>query len=458
MKSDGARLLVVDDDEANRQTLFDLLSPRGYDVTLAEDGARALDLAEQSGFDLVLLDITMPGIDGFEVLRRLRQSRGRNELPIIMATGRRERRHVVRALEDGANDYVIKPLDLPVVVARLRTQLSLKRAFDQIVNLKHDLKLQNAQLEGANQELESAYEQMKGDLRSAAVAQQALLPTALPEMAGVRFSWTFRPCADLAGDILNICQLDDTHVAFYLLDVSGHGVRAALLSVTLSHLLTPLPDRPSLLRRRRSGGRLEPTPPATVAEELNRRFQLDQNNWQYFTLFYGVLDTRTHELRYICAGQPGPLHVPRGCEPIDLSRPVLAIGWVPEPNYQEQRLQLQPGDRLYVYSDGIGEAKNAQNELFGVDRIVKALGDGRALTLDQSTTRVLEKAESFSGRRFEDDVSALSLEIESRPAVLAAASAEVASLSAPRPLLSAHPRSSDRSSTRPASEICSGGA
>ena len=413
MECDSGRLLIVDDDPANREALLDLLSPRGYTVTLAEDGKRALELAQDNEFDLVLLDITMPGIDGFEVLRRLRHFQGRSELPIIMVTGLDERDHVVRALEGGANDYVTKPLDLPVVVARLRTQLSLKRAFDHIVALEHNLELQNAQLECANKELEKAYQQIKDDLCSAANVQQALLPTALPGIPGVRFTWAFRPCADLAGDSLNIFQLDDEHVAFYLLDVSGHGVRAALLSVTLARILTPLPDQPSLLLRRVAGGdRLEPTPPVAVAKELNRRFQLDLDTWQYFTLFYGVLNTRTYELRYISAGQPGPVHVPQEEEPRNLHEPVFAIGWVSNPHYQEQCLQLRPGDRLHVYSDGIDEAMNTRRELFGNERVMQVIADSRSLTLKESVARVLHAAQSFAGCPFEDDVSALAIEIE----------------------------------------------
>jgi sigma-B regulation protein RsbU (phosphoserine phosphatase) len=412
MECDSGRLLVVDDDPENRETLFDLLSPHGYAVTLAEDGEQALELTDQAEFDIVLLDISMPGIDGFEVLHRLRRLQGRSELPVIMVTGLGERDHVVRALEGGANDYVTKPLDLPVVVARLRTQLSLKRAYDHIVALEHDLELQNAKLECTNNELEQAYRQMKGDLRSAANVQHALLPTALPDIPGVRFTWAFRPCADLAGDSLNVFQLDDEHIGFYVLDVSGHGVRAALLSVTLSRILTPLPDQPSLLLRRvHASDELEPTPPAVVAEYLNRRFQLDLDTWQYFTLFYGVLNTRTYELRYISAGQPGPVYVPHDGEPQNLHQAVFAIGWVSNPNYEERRLQLRPGDRLHLYSDGIDETMNARKEPFGTERMMQVVADSRTLTLKESIAQVLHAAQSFAGHPFADDVSALAIEI-----------------------------------------------
>lgn len=425
MDCDAGRLLVVDDDQANRDLLFDLLTPHGYAVSLAEDGETALSLAGRQEFDLVLLDITMPGIDGFGVLSELRKSQGRSELPVIMVTGRDDRDLVVRALDGGANDYITKPADLPVILARLRTQLALKRAYDQIVALEHDRELRNGQLERANAELAKANQQMKGDLQSAAKVQRALLPSALPEIPGIKFSWAFRPCADLAGDSLNVFQLDDDHIGFYLLDVSGHGVRAALLSVTLSRLLTPLPDQPSLLMRRdRASGRLVPTGPAKIALALNRRFQLDLDTWQYFTLFYGLLNVKSHMLRYISCGQPGPLYVPRDGLPRDLHEPIFAIGWVPNPNYVERRLQLRPGDRLHLYSDGIGETMNADRELFGHQRVMQTVGQSRALPLKKSLEQVLAVAEAFSGRPFEDDVSALALEIE--PLVERVASPRVA--------------------------------
>ncbi len=412
MGADSGRVLVVDDDTANRSALCDCLKQRGYEAVGARDGAVALELLARDAFDLVLLDITMPGINGFEVLRRVRETYSRSELPVIMVTGWGERGHTVHALESGANDYITKPLDLPIVLARLRTQLALKRAYDHIWKLEHDLELRNAEIEATHRELQDAYGRMKGDLASAASVQRSLLPSTLPEIPGVRFAWMFEPCADLAGDILDVFSLDDEHVAFYLLDVSGHGVRAALLSVTLSRILAPQGDRPSLVqRRRRDGDGLEPTPPHEVAEELNRRFQLDLETWQYFTLFYGVLNTRTRRLRYVSAGQPGPIYAPAGGGPVDLSRPVYAIGWVPDPHYATRELTLAPGDRLYLISDGITEARSAEKKLFGTDRVLRALASGRMRAPQDCLAQVLREAELFCGRPFDDDVSALVLEI-----------------------------------------------
>ncbi|MCH8804641.1 MAG: SpoIIE family protein phosphatase [Planctomycetes bacterium] len=410
------RLLVVEDEEDIRGLLREILERHDYIVHVAANGARALDLIREFPIDLVLLDISMPGKDGFEVLSAVRKEHAPTKLPVIMVTGLGGRADIVKALQLGANDYVTKPLDMPVVLARIQTQLSHKRAVDQIVSLEQDLERRNEELESANRQLQKVYKQMKEDLESAAMVQRALLPDSPPRIAGVEITWAYRPCEELAGDILNVFQLDDDHLGLYLLDVSGHGVRAALLSVTLSRILTPLPDQPSLVRRASGNGNgLEPTPPSELAEELNRRFQLDLRAEQYFTLFYGVLNLRTFELRYINAGQPGPVYLPRDAKPQDLTEPVFAIGWVPEPHYEERRLQLRPGDRLYLYSDGLDESVNDCHERFGRQRIVEVVESSRRVGLAESVARIVGAAEEWAAERFDDDVSALAIEI-SEPA------------------------------------------
>ena len=197
--SERGTLLVVDDNEMNRDMLSRRLAKRGYEVLVAEDGYRALEMIEEQDFDVVLLDIMMPGIDGYEVLERLRREHGPGDLPVIMATAKDESQDIVRALELGANDYVTKPFDFAVVRARVSTQVALKKA---------------------QQALAAAHARMKKDLEAAARIQQSFLPTGDPGIDGVRFAWRYEPCDELAGDTLNIIPLDDKHVAVYVLDVS----------------------------------------------------------------------------------------------------------------------------------------------------------------------------------------------------------------------------------------------
>lgn len=399
-----ARLLVVDDNEANRDMLSRRLERRGYLVALAEDGLAALYAIEREAFDLVLLDVNMPGIDGFETLRRVRSTSSATELPIIMVTARDQREDIVQALESGANDYVTKPLDFPVVMARVQTQLSLKRSVDTIRQLERDLARRNGELEAANQ-------RMSRDLQAAAKLQQALLPSQPLVASHVLTSHRYLPCDELAGDILNAFAVNDSEVAFYLLDVSGHGVPAALLSVTLSRLLSPIARQSSLVRSWRDGEYLA-QPPRDVVHALNRRFQLDGGSDQYFTICYGVLNVATRQLRYVSAGHPGPLLASAAGEVRDLTGSSFPVGWLPDATYDEQCLTLAPGDRLFVYSDGIPEAKDAQRRLFGTARLSDALRAAAGLPLNASVDALIDAATAWAGGEaaFDDDVCVLGLE------------------------------------------------
>jgi DNA-binding response OmpR family regulator len=156
MMSVSGCLLVVDDDEANRDLLSRRLTRKGYEVAVAEDGSRAIGLVRGQPFDLVLLDVVMPGLSGLEVLQELRQSHPATELPVIMVTAKNESGDIVEALRLGANDYVSKPLDVPVVLARIQAQLSLKRAVEEVVRLERRLAERNHDLEGANARLAEA--------------------------------------------------------------------------------------------------------------------------------------------------------------------------------------------------------------------------------------------------------------------------------------------------------------
>ncbi|MBX3356900.1 MAG: SpoIIE family protein phosphatase [Phycisphaeraceae bacterium] len=410
----SARILVVDDNEMNRDMLSRRLIKAGYSVETAPDGQSALALLLPSspppgldgqpdpiqGFDLVLLDVMMAGIDGFEVLRRLREHHPATALPVIMATAKDQRDDIVRAFDLGASDYVTKPIDFAVAHARVRTQLDLKRSVDRILALERSLQARNADLDRANQ-------RMRGELQMAARVQQALLPASLPVLPTASFAWTYRPCEELGGDILGVLDLDDSHVGLYLLDVSGHGVPAALLSVTLSRILATVPGVESLTIRRRHDGGFEPVPPAAVVSELNRRFPMDDSTLQYFTLFYGVLNVTDGSLRFVCAGHPPPILIPRDGPGRTIDGSDHAVGWFPDTVFQERSVRLAPGDRLILYSDGISEAANLAGRAFGTPGVLSTLDASRNSPLKHALDDMVRAASGASDRPFRDDVSAL---------------------------------------------------
>lgn len=410
-ESAPGRILIVEDDRDSREILGSVVARDGHAAEAVGDGPAALDALEHAAYDLVLLDISMPGMDGFDVLRHLRRHKPANALPVMMMTGLGERQHVVEALRLGANDYIVKPFDAAVVRARIRTQLSLKRSYDRIVRLERDLLRQNHALERSHRDLEQAYGRIKADLQSAARVQRSLLPAAVPELPGVRVAWVYTPCDELAGDSLNVFPLDDAHLGLYLLDVSGHGVSAALLSVAVSRALQPIPGRPSLVQRRVPGsGRLEPTPPSAVAEELNRRFPLNDATGQYFTLIYAVLNIVTFRLQFVSAGHAGPVYVsPRGAAQT-LEHRGIAVGLSPTPAYSHAVCELEQGGRVYLVSDGLDEARQADGKLFGRPRLERSLEQARSAALGTSLETALQAARAFAGRPFEDDVSAIAIE------------------------------------------------
>jgi sigma-B regulation protein RsbU (phosphoserine phosphatase) len=410
-------LLVVEDNEINRTALCRLLERKGFAVTVAQDGRQALELLRGGRFDLVLLDVMMAGVNGLDVLQALRAQHAAAEMPVIMTTAQDQSEDIVRALNLGATDYVIKPLDFPVLLARIRTQLSLKRAVERVRRLEGNLAQRNAELEAVNTRLTAANGLMKLDLEAAARVQEAFLPQESPRFPGVRFAWLFKPCEQLAGDMLNVFALDESHVALYVLDVSGHGVAAALLSVTLNRLLSPFPPRSSLLVQPLEGSpgrRL--VPPREIAGHLNQRFPWHPATEQFFTLLYGILSLDTGELRYISAGHPGPVHVPRGAGAAFLPEmPGLPIG-VGEAGYREHSVLLQPGDRLYVFSDGLIEATNPDRQPFGKNQLQDALEGARSVPLQDGLSRIWDELERWCGdSRVRDDVSILALELTASP-------------------------------------------
>ena len=275
-----------------------------------------------------------------------------------------------------------------------------------LIAVWHDL----TELKKKEEALSRANERMKRELEAASIIQRSLLPVSSPRVKGLRAAWAFKPCDELGGDILNIFPLDEKNIGLYVLDVTGHGLSASLLSVAASHFLSPFSETSFV----RSGGadRLAPAKPAQVAEKLNRHFCSNPDLVQLFTLLYGVLNVETREFCYICAGHPLPVVVSKDGSPRAVAGSGLPIGVEQDFSYSELCLKLKPGDRLYIYSDGLTEAKNNERDLFGDERFMDSLSRTRRSALPVSLESIVGEVESWCRPETpDDDVTILACEL-----------------------------------------------
>jgi phosphoserine phosphatase RsbU/P len=337
-----ASILVVDDTAANLQVLTGMLKDRGYKVRPVPSGKLALLAALRDPPDLILLDINMPDMNGYEACERLKADDQLRGIPVIFISALTEPLDKVKAFGIGGVDYLTKPFQMEELHARVETHLKIRRL--------------QIELEETNSQLAKANRRMSRDLKAAAKIQETFLPHEVPHVLGTDFAWIYRPCDELAGDGLNVVPLGDDKVGLYVFDVSGHGVASALLSVTLSRLLSPASDPCSILIRDGGvGGTFGITPPAEVVARLNRLFPFDPATEQLTTMAYGILNATTGEFRYVSAGHPGPVHLTPSANPVILESQGFPIGLADDP-YEERSVCLGAGDRLYVYSDGVSKA------------------------------------------------------------------------------------------------------
>ncbi len=340
----------------------------------------------------------MPEMNGYEVCEHLKADPQLRGIPVIFISALDDQMDKVRAFATGGVDYITKPFHMEELHARVETHLKLRRL--------------QIELEESNTRLAKANTRMSRDLKAAAKIQETFLPRSVPRGPGADFAWVYRPCEELAGDGLNIIPIGEGMVALYILDVSGHGVASALLSVTLGRLLSP-PTEPSSILTRDGGarGRLDITPPAEVAAELNRLFPFDTATEQFATMVYGILDLTNGEFRYVSAGHPGPVHLPSGADPVILESAGSPIG-LADNAYEERSIRLGAGDRLYLYSDGVPEAMDPAGSQFGDSRLLESIARVRSETLQEGIAALLSGIARWLGsERPRDDISILAVEV-----------------------------------------------
>jgi sigma-B regulation protein RsbU (phosphoserine phosphatase) len=382
-----ARILVVDDNEDNRYTLILRLELEGYqDITVATDGEEALELLRGQEFDLVLLDVMMPKLDGYGVLEQLKQEGRLHNLPVIMVSALNELDSVVRCIEAGAVDYLVKPFNPVLLSARIGASLEKKRLRDEV----------RTHLARIEQELDAARE-----------LQMGMVPTFFPPPTPERPVEIFammEPAREVGGDLYDFFDGPDGSLCFLLGDVSGKGVPAALFMAGTKNLVRLVTD----LLRGPDGDLLGP---GEILGRVNRELCQDNVGMMFVTLFLGILQPRTGELRFCNAGHGPPYRI-RG-QSVD---PLVAaagppLGIRPRAVYGTETIRLKPGDALYLYSDGITEAADASGALFSEDRLATVLcnASGRA---EDFVPAVADAVTEFVGDTpRSDDITAMAIRL-----------------------------------------------
>jgi phosphoserine phosphatase RsbU/P len=371
---DGAgRVLVVDDHAMNVELLAIHLRRLGYQVASADSGPAALAAVAAEPPDLILLDVLMPGMSGLEVLRRLRDDPASADLPVILVSGLGETEDIVEGLQLGANDYVTKPINLPVLQARLATHAALKRARDALK--------QSAALLGA------ALERNARELRVAGQVQRSILPRTPPACDALGVAWCYEPATDVGGDLFDVAPLSGGRMLLFLADAMGHGVQAALVAATVKATLAvhldEADDLPRLLTH--------------LDRALARLF-----DDRFVTAAACVLDPAARRLRYALAGHPPLLVATRdgvvahaaGGLPLG-----TALGW----GFEAGEASLEPGDAILLYSDGLSEALGPDGSQLGQRAVAERFAAAAALPPDQIVGALRSGLGQFRGGAPPDD-------------------------------------------------------
>ncbi len=453
-------VLIAEDSRIQAKMLRKKLEAAGYTVRWAENGKLGIQMTREQRPAIIISDIEMPEMTGYEFCESVKSDAQLKTIPFILLSTLSEAEDIIRGLHVGADNYVTKPYDADYLLSRVsdllatplgddgdETELQVKLAGkeytvkagkQQVLNLlvstfenavgknrelvaanqelslaRDQLKEWNKNLATLNSELENRNQKMAHDLAAAAKIQQSLLPSGTPDIPSVQLAWTYSPCDELAGDFLNFFPLDDRHLAAFVVDVSGHGVASSLLAVTVGRVMTPMVSSSSMLVKPtdgESGKRI--VSPAEVAYELNNRFPMEDQGNLYFTMVYGVLDKQTQEFRFVSAGHPNVVHVPAGGKPKLVETADMAIGWIENTEFEEHCLQLAPGDRIYLYSDGVPEAMDQDLEEFGDDRMLESLTKSSTEPVNVSTQQLLDAVHEWcSVNGPKDDVSILGIDI-----------------------------------------------
>jgi sigma-B regulation protein RsbU (phosphoserine phosphatase) len=379
------KVLLVDDQRIVGETIRRMLADiPGLEFKFCSDPALALQEADAFSPTVILQDLVMPGVDGIEMVRSFRANASTAATPLIVLSSKEEATTKAEAFAAGANDYLVKLPDKLEIVARIRYHSNA-----------YILRLQRDEAFAVLQEQQRVIAQ---ELSEAAAYVRSLLPAPMQGDVSIPSDWRFITSSSLGGDSFGYHWLQPDQLAIYLLDVCGHGVGAALLSVSAINTI-----------RNHTLPETDFSVPSQVLSGLNRAFPMEKQDGKYFTIWYGVLNTTTRELRYASGGHPPAIIVSATGEFHRLDLPGVIIGAFPWAQYSDASITLDAGSRLFVYSDGCYEVFHPSNGMMTLDQFCGILAStGSEKGLDQIVNEVQEWQ---SRPEFEDDFSLLQLQV-----------------------------------------------
>lgn len=380
-------VLLVDDDEIFLDFTAYELEQLGCAVTAVNDPEEALRILRERNFDAVITDWQMPVIDGIELVSRAREDIGPDRFRyVVLTTARADASTARAALEAGADDVLFKPLDrlqLELTVASVRRTVALQRRLHR----------HNRHLVTAHRKTREAYRRIEADIAAAAALHHGLLPRAQPTDR-VDFAWSYMPASNLGGDSIGLVTLRNGATLFFVVDVRGHGVQAALASFHVHHRLIQLsPDNTEDLTR--------------AIGQLNEEMA-SQPGDTYCTLLCGIIAPGGQTAEIVRAGHTQPMILSAGTVATLDIQGNFPLGWFAGIHFTAQTVALASNACLAIYSDGITDCADEAGISLGTDGLEALLAQGASDDLRELISRVEARMHALRGRRqFDDDVSML---------------------------------------------------
>lgn len=364
------RIVIIDDNANDLEVTRRFLDRRGYDAVPASSGEEGLRLAQAVPPDAIVVDYRMPGMDGFEVTRRVKADPQLHTIPVLMLTGSDSAEHVVQGLGVGADDFVTKGADIEILVARLRALLRMKAYQDQLRRMN---------------------QAMTRDLQIARRVQEALVPPAAFASPGVEIRSAYIPSETLSGDFYDYFVQDESMYLF-VADVSGHGLPAAILvSLLKSYIHSEAATERSL---------------AEFMTRLNDFLFTVSLPTQFATAALFRMEVGRQLVYANAAHPPFLLHSRETGRTTLLEQPSNLLGAMPNMTFEERSLTVAPGDTLFVYTDGLTDRINASGEFYSIDRVAAVLEQSQGADLSTVYDSIYSDVSGFlATEEFKDDIA-----------------------------------------------------